>query len=107
LGAFNVYCQRRNVFSAAAEEIGYVLATHAAVACDSVRRGELFRTALAGRDLIGQAKGIIMERVDVDAVRAFDLLNRLPGTPKPGGRSRVHALGGSIRGDVRSGQFAV
>jgi AmiR/NasT family two-component response regulator len=32
---------------------------------------------LASRDIIGQAKGMIMERFDVDAVRAFELLTRL------------------------------
>jgi AmiR/NasT family two-component response regulator len=36
-----------------------------------------FQFALASRDLIGQAKGIIMERFNVDAVRAFELLVRL------------------------------
>ena len=36
-----------------------------------------FRSALASRDVIGQAKGIIMERFDVDAVRAFEMLRRL------------------------------
>ena len=33
-----------------------------------------FRSALASRDIIGQAKGKIMERFNVDAVRAFELL---------------------------------
>jgi AmiR/NasT family two-component response regulator len=32
---------------------------------------------LASRDIIGQAKGMIMERFDTDAVRAFELLTRL------------------------------
>ena len=33
-----------------------------------------FQSALASRDIIGQAKGMVMERFSVDAVRAFELL---------------------------------
>jgi AmiR/NasT family two-component response regulator len=36
-----------------------------------------FDSALASRDVIGQAKGILMERFKVDAVRAFELLTKL------------------------------
>jgi AmiR/NasT family two-component response regulator len=36
-----------------------------------------FKSALNSRDLIGQAKGMIMERFGVDAVQAFDLLTKL------------------------------
>jgi AmiR/NasT family two-component response regulator len=32
---------------------------------------------LASRDMIGQAKGVIMEPFNLDAVEAFDLLTRL------------------------------
>ena len=39
-----------------------------------LRRFEEFRSALATRDLIGQAKGMIMERYHVDAIQAFELL---------------------------------
>jgi AmiR/NasT family two-component response regulator len=42
-----------------------------------MRRHEQFRSALASRDLIGQAKGILMERFDLNAVTAFDLLRKL------------------------------
>ncbi|MBW0019920.1 MAG: GAF and ANTAR domain-containing protein [Mycobacterium sp.] len=77
LGALNVYSRCKHAFDGAAEEIGYVLATHAALAWDSVRLGDQFRSALASRDVIGQAKGVIMERFNVDAVAAFDLLKRL------------------------------
>jgi AmiR/NasT family two-component response regulator len=36
-----------------------------------------FRSALASRDVIGQAKGMIMERFSIDAVHAFELLKKL------------------------------
>ena len=32
---------------------------------------------LAKQDIIGQAKGVVMERFDLDAVEAFELLTRL------------------------------
>jgi AmiR/NasT family two-component response regulator len=32
---------------------------------------------LASRDLIGQAKGIIMERYGIDAVAAFNMIRKL------------------------------
>jgi len=56
VGALNLYADQPHAFDEEAEEIGYVLATHAALAWDTVRREEQFRSALASRDLIGQAK---------------------------------------------------
>ncbi len=38
---------------------------------------EQLRRAVESRDIIGQAKGLLMERYDVDAAAAFDLLVRL------------------------------
>jgi AmiR/NasT family two-component response regulator len=40
-------------------------------------RDHQFHSALASRDVIGQAKGIIMERHSVDAVQAFEVLRHL------------------------------
>lgn len=77
MGALNLYSDKPYAFDEAAEEIGYVLATHAALAWDTVRREDHFLSALASRDIIGQAKGILMARFNIDAVQAFELLKRL------------------------------
>ncbi|WP_409426925.1 GAF and ANTAR domain-containing protein [Mycobacterium sp. SMC-11] len=76
-GALNFYAQSANAFDDDSVELGLVLATHAALAWHMVRRDEQFRSALASRDVIGQAKGMLMERFDIDAVQAFELLKRL------------------------------
>lgn len=76
-GALNLFADEPYAFSGGAEEIGLIHATHAAVALYAARRHNEFESALASRDVIGQAKGMIMERFDLDAVQAFDLLKRL------------------------------
>ncbi len=76
-GALNVFGSKPNVFTSESEAIGLVLASHAAAAILASRQGEQLQSAMASRDTIGQAKGIIMERFNVDAVRAFDLLRQL------------------------------
>ena len=40
----------------------------------TVDRRQEFESALASRDLMGQAKGILMNRFSVDAVRAFEMM---------------------------------
>ncbi|MGE2713983.1 GAF and ANTAR domain-containing protein [Mycolicibacterium litorale] len=77
VGALNFYADQPHVFSDEAVEVGFVYATHAAIAWDLQRRDEQFRSALASRDIIGQAKGMLMERFNINAVQAFDLLKRL------------------------------
>jgi transcriptional regulator with GAF, ATPase, and Fis domain len=77
MGALNFYAERTGVFDADALEMGLLLGTHAALAWNLIRRDEQFRSALATRDVIGQAKGILIERLKIDAVQAFDLLRRL------------------------------
>jgi GAF domain-containing protein len=76
-GALNLFGFGTGSFTAEPEAVGAMLATHAAVALVAANRQQQFESALASRDLIGQAKGIIMERFDVDAVRAFELLRRV------------------------------
>jgi transcriptional regulator with GAF, ATPase, and Fis domain len=79
-GALNLFALEPNVFDSQSEAIGSVLAAHAAAAILASRHGEQLQSALTSRDLIGQAKGIIMERYKVDSVRAFELLRELSQT---------------------------
>lgn len=77
MGALNLFGLEPEVFTTESEAVGAMLANHAAIAliADDVR--QQFQSALASRDVIAQAKGMIMERFHVDAVRAFEILTRL------------------------------
>jgi len=77
MGALNLFGIKPDVFTVENEAIGAMLATHAAVALIADDERLQFQSALASRDIIGQAKGMIMERFNVDAVRAFELLKSL------------------------------
>jgi GAF domain-containing protein len=77
MGALNVYAEEPRAFGRASRDIGLIFAAHSSVAWNSARRDEQFRRALASRDTIGQAKGMIMERYGVDAVQAFEVLRKL------------------------------
>lgn len=76
-GALNFHAVQPHAFDDDAVEAGLALATHTALVWHMIRRDEQFRSALASRDVIGQAKGMIMERFEIDAVQAFELLKRL------------------------------
>lgn len=77
MGALNVYSETPHAFGPQSRELGLIFAVHSSVAWNSARRDEQFKKALASRDTIGQAKGMIMERYGVDAVQAFGLLRKL------------------------------
>jgi len=76
-GALNLFSFEPHAFDGEAETFGTVLAAHAAAAILASREGEELQSALSTRDRIGQAKGIIMERYNVDDIRAFEMLRRL------------------------------
>ena len=76
LGTLSFYGAKADAFRNGAEPAARVLAALAAVAlADSFHRERLER-ALGNRDLIGQAKGIIMCRYRVHADEAFEVLRR-------------------------------
>ncbi len=77
MAALNFYADHPHAFTDDSVELGGVFASHIALAWSMMRRQDQFRSALASRDVIGQAKGVIMERFNLDAVEAFELLTRL------------------------------
>lgn len=77
MGALNFYAEQAAAFDDESIEVGLVFAAHITVAWNSMRREQQFQSALASRDTIGQAKGILMERFNINAVAAFELLRNL------------------------------
>jgi GAF domain-containing protein len=76
LGTLSLFASEPAAFDERDERITTLFATLAALAlADALRAGQL-RTAMDNRDLIGQAKGILMERERITATDAFDLLSR-------------------------------
>jgi ANTAR domain/GAF domain len=82
-GSLNACAGTPDAFDAEAQEIGLILAAHASVAAGAMREREAlqemsrnFHQALSSRDVIGQAKGILMERLRITPDEAFDALRR-------------------------------
>lgn len=77
VGVLTAYADDAAALDDDAVATGAAVATHVALAALSLGEDASLRTALASRDLIGQAKGILMERYAVDGAAAFELLARL------------------------------
>jgi GAF domain-containing protein len=73
-GALNLYAANPGAFGADSESTGILLASHAALAMAAARTQAGLLTALDSREIIGQAKGILMERYKITGVQAFGLL---------------------------------
>jgi GAF domain-containing protein len=76
LGTLNLYSRQPNKFDHDDQAVAHVLARHAAVAIAAARKQEHLWQAADARKVIGQAQGILMERYDLDAERAFAVLVR-------------------------------
>lgn len=83
-GALNIFSRKLGALGDESDrDRSLLLATHAALAVsttEAVRLAELreaeLRNAIDSRDIIGQAKGILMHRRGIDADAAFELLRR-------------------------------
>ena len=76
LGALNLYGAAANAFDDESEQVGLLVAAHAAVAFAGSQKINQLGEALLSRQLIGQAEGILMERYKLTAEQAFLLLTR-------------------------------
>lgn len=76
MGALNLYSKNTEAFDADAQVMATIFAAHAAVALRAALREEQFHEALASRDVIGQAKGMLMAREGITAEEAFETLRR-------------------------------
>jgi GAF domain-containing protein len=81
-GAISAYARKRGTLTEPARDTAVLLATHASLAIAAVQAGEAtrhevanLRAALHTRDVIGQAKGVLMERYGLTARHAFDALS--------------------------------
>jgi GAF domain-containing protein len=77
MGALNFYSRRPGVFGAKARLLGQVFASHAGVALKAAITETNLETALASRDVIGQAKGVLMTRHGLTPDQAFARLREL------------------------------
>jgi GAF domain-containing protein len=71
------YSEPAGAFDDGSTSLGRVFATHAALVWNMMRRDQQFRAALVSRDVIGQAKGRMMERFNIDADEAFEMLKMM------------------------------
>jgi hypothetical protein len=77
MGALNFYAEQPHAFDERSVQAGLIYAAHTTVAWNMLQRDDQFRAAVASRDIIGQAKGVLMERFNIDAAHAFELLKRV------------------------------
>jgi len=75
-GSLNLYSERVGAFDDDDLAVATIFVRHAAVALANAHNEEGLQIAIDARKLIGQAQGILMERFDIDADRAFEFLRR-------------------------------
>jgi GAF domain-containing protein len=76
LGGLNLYSTKRRGIDPDAVGIAELFATHAALALDRARYDHDLSEAVASRQVIGTAVGIVMQRFEITENRAFQYLAR-------------------------------
>lgn len=76
VGTLNFYDPAPDHFSPDDQAVAGILASHAATALAKANEVAHLQVAIDGRNRIGQAQGILMERYDLDEDQAFQVLLR-------------------------------
>lgn len=76
LGSLSLYADEAGAFGERETRAAELVATLGALAIADVDRAENLRRALQNRDVIGQAKGILMERLRITSDQAFAMLSQ-------------------------------
>lgn len=74
--ALHLHAPKPAAFDRTAVETASICAVHSSVALNRVTLADSLRTAVASRQGIGEATGILMERHRLDSEQAFDMLVR-------------------------------
>jgi GAF domain-containing protein len=77
LGTLSLYAPVPGAFTDHDQQLVQTFATLAALALAEAQRAEHLMSAITNRDLIGQAKGIMMERYKINEHAAFGVLKRI------------------------------
>ena len=77
LGLLNLYSSKSEAFTPRAEEVGWLFASHAAVAFASARKDAQLHEAIATRQGIGEAMGVLMHRYKVPRSQTFEMLKKV------------------------------
>jgi hypothetical protein len=78
----NLYADKPSAFTVDSAGLGQLFAIEIAVALDVGRRESEFKNRLANRDILGQAKGILMQRFHIDSLAASNLLTEMANQRK-------------------------
>jgi GAF domain-containing protein len=76
LAALNLYSSKKAAFDDESRRVGELFGAHAAVALAAIQQSEHLHHALDTRDMIGMAKGVLIERFKVTSEAAFAMLVR-------------------------------
>jgi transcriptional regulator with GAF, ATPase, and Fis domain len=74
--SLNLHCARPHAFDEAATGLAEVFAVHASIALAYARQQQTLESALASRQTIGEATGVVMARYQLTAEEAFEVLVR-------------------------------
>ncbi|MCF6379315.1 GAF and ANTAR domain-containing protein [Nocardioides KLBMP 9356] len=102
LGALNLYSTSPDAFDDLALAEGVAIAAQVSMAVAAAQKLDIMSQGLVSRTVIGQATGILMERYDLDPVRAFSVLSRMSNE----GNIKIRVLSAQIvehRAESREG----